>query len=347
MEEAEEGELHSQDSRSHSHSHTSSDTLPVPQTTQSKQQPNVSPGVVQESAARSTREPELAMDEDDEAAAERERQESEARKRRRAGILTKHNNTTAPQARPAAPVAVEQNAAEPAAAAPSTTTTTLYSSSTITLIDQPAATVVSASNPATATATAPVPVSATSIASEYDMFADSPSLLMPRQQAAAASNAALGSEVVSSGASELLDSWDDAEGYYKYRLGDVLTDSSSRKQYRVCGLQGGGVFSTVLRVKPEGAAAAGEDDVGELVVKVIRNNETMYKAGVKELEFLTRIANTTTTAAATGASPSTPAPRRHIVALLHHFHHRSHLCLVFPPYAMDLRKVIKKFGQPA
>ena len=36
--------------------------------------------------------------------------------------------------------------------------------------------------------------------------------------------------------------------------------------------------------------------------------------------------------------------KKHCVRLLHHFIHRSHLCLVFEPLAMDLRKLIRKFG---
>ena len=163
------------------------------------------------------------------------------------------------------------------------------------------------------------------------MFSDSPSALLPPPSRLRPASAAAPSSTASS-ALELLDSWDDAEGYYKYRAGDLLTDTVHHRAYRVCGLQGSGVFSTVLRVREEGGAAA----QGELVVKVIRNNETMYKAGLKEVGFLTRIAQ------ATAALP--PHHRPHIIALAAHFHHRNHLCLVFPPYAMDLRRVIKKFG---
>ena len=183
------------------------------------------------------------------------------------------------------------------------------------------------------------------------MFSDSPSaLLLPSSSSRpdlspSASADADSSSSRSKVVRELLDSWDDAEGYYKYRAGDVLTDSVAHRQFRVVGLQGSGVFSTVLRVREEGAGAA----EGELVVKVIRNNETMYKAGVREVEFLARIASfgtassSSSSSSASTAGPAT-APRKHIIALRHHFHHRNHLCLVFPPYAMDLRRIIKKFG---
>jgi len=136
------------------------------------------------------------------------------------------------------------------------------------------------------------------------------------------------------GVGEMLDSWDDNEGYYRYRLGDLLDGG----RYRVCGLQGSGVFSTVLRVKElvqtqSGSGAPPTVQEGrELVVKLIRNNETMLKAGLKELEYLRLLRD------------HDPDNRRHCVRLLHHFRHRGHLALVFEPMQMDLRKVIKKFG---
>ena len=73
----------------------------------------------------------------------------------------------------------------------------------------------------------------------------------------------------------MLDSWDDPSGYYRFRLGDMLNS-----RYLVYAFQGKGVFSTVLRARD----TAFENR--EIVIKVIRNNDTMHKAGVKELEFL-------------------------------------------------------------
>ena len=326
-EEEEEGELH--DGPSHSQ--------PPPQ--QQRQQPSIEPGQRRESNPHSNGDSgQPLLDEDEDVAAEREARELEERRKRRAAILTKHNSATS-----------TSDAAVVDGHTTAITTTQPTPDNQHALPSHQLSSVLSAHSTSAEQPVAPSnAVSVPASGSEYDMFADSPSMLLPQPQST--SRAAAGIETAASGPTELLDSWDDAEGYYKYRVGDLLTDSSSRRQYRVCGLQGGGVFSTVLRVKPEGAVVGEEDELGELVVKVIRNNETMYKAGVKEVEFLTRIASTTATATSTATGSSTPsssqpAPRRYIVQLLHHFQHRSHLCLVFPPYAMDLRKVIKKFGQ--
>jgi len=118
-----------------------------------------------------------------------------------------------------------------------------------------------------------------------------------------------------------------AEGYYRYRLGDLLEGG----RYRVCGLQGSGVFSTVLRVREllPGTNGAPSTEGRELVVKLIRSNETMYKAGQKELEYLKLLA------------ANDPDNKKHVVHLLANFMHRNHLCLVFEPLNMDLRKVRK------
>ncbi|CAB0012757.1 unnamed protein product [Nesidiocoris tenuis] len=64
----------------------------------------------------------------------------------------------------------------------------------------------------------------------------------------------------------LTDNWDDAEGYYRVRIQEVL-DS----RYVVYGYTGQGVFSNVVRARD---TARGNQDVA---VKIIRNNEVMKK----------------------------------------------------------------------
>jgi len=117
------------------------------------------------------------------------------------------------------------------------------------------------------------------------------------------------------------DSFTNSEGYYVFRAGDMLHD-----RFRVISNQGRGVFSTVLRVQDTGFGNR------ELVVKIVRNNETMYKAGQKEVENLKLLAS------------KDPEGKRHCVRLLSSFEHRNHLCMVFEPMAMNLRELLRKLG---
>ncbi|KAJ7515863.1 hypothetical protein O6H91_22G032200 [Diphasiastrum complanatum] len=125
--------------------------------------------------------------------------------------------------------------------------------------------------------------------------------------------------------SGLIDNWDDAEGYYCYRIGEVLDG-----RYEVASSHGRGVFSHVVRARD---LKAGRGDAEEVAIKIIRNNETMFKAGQTELVILKKLA---------GADPEN---RRHCVRLLSSFEYRSHLCLVFESLHMNLREVLKKFGR--
>ncbi|XP_023768272.1 uncharacterized protein LOC111916849 [Lactuca sativa] len=125
--------------------------------------------------------------------------------------------------------------------------------------------------------------------------------------------------------SGLQDNWDDAEGYYSYRFGEVL-DS----RYEVLAAHGKGVFSTVVRAKD---LKAGSTDPEEVAIKIIRNNDKMYKAGLEELVILKKLV---------GADME---DRRHCVRFISSFKYRNHLCLVFESLHMNLREVLKKFGR--
>ncbi|KAK4410330.1 Serine/threonine-protein kinase PRP4 [Sesamum angolense] len=81
--------------------------------------------------------------------------------------------------------------------------------------------------------------------------------------------------------SGLNDNWDDAEGYYGYRFGEVLDG-----RYEIIAAHGKGVFSTVVRAKDLKAKLG---DPEEVAIKIIRNNETMYKAGMEELVILKKL----------------------------------------------------------
>merc|ERR1712106_1213717 len=78
----------------------------------------------------------------------------------------------------------------------------------------------------------------------------------------------------------LMDNWDDAEGYYRVRIGEVLDT-----RYSVFGYTGQGVFSNVVRARD---SVKGDQEVA---IKIIRNNGIMHKAGLKELEILRRVNN--------------------------------------------------------
>ncbi|KAK8977289.1 hypothetical protein V6N11_021374 [Hibiscus sabdariffa] len=131
-----------------------------------------------------------------------------------------------------------------------------------------------------------------------------------------------GLPVVRSG---LNDNWDDAEGYYSYRFGELLDG-----RYEVTAAHGKGVFSTVVRAKD---LKAGASVPHEVAIKIIRNNETMHKAGQLEVQILKKLA---------GADPD---DKRHCVRFLSSFKYRNHLCLVFESLHMNLREVLKKFGR--
>ena len=120
----------------------------------------------------------------------------------------------------------------------------------------------------------------------------------------------------------LTDNWDDAEGYYRVRIGEMLDG-----RYTVYGYTGQGVFSNVIRARD------GARDQEDVAIKIIRNNEVMHKSGLKELETLKRLNDTD------------QEDRYHCLRLKRHFFHKQHLCMVFEPLSMNLREVLKKYGK--
>ncbi|KAI8130981.1 Serine/threonine-protein kinase PRP4 like protein [Lucilia cuprina] len=128
---------------------------------------------------------------------------------------------------------------------------------------------------------------------EWDMFADqdvdsnfdSPSTIVQNKNMA--ENPAL------------TDNWDDAEGYYRVRIGEVLDT-----RYVVCGYTGQGVFSNVIRARDQARGNA------NVAVKIIRNNEIMHKTGLRELEILKKL------------NDADPDDRFHCLRLYRHFFHK-------------------------
>ncbi|KAG0046386.1 U4/U6 small nuclear ribonucleoprotein prp4 [Gryganskiella cystojenkinii] len=126
----------------------------------------------------------------------------------------------------------------------------------------------------------------------------------------------------------LVDNWDDAEGYYRFGPGEMLDD-----RYMVTSILGKGVFSSVVKAVDKKGERDAEGKETDVAIKILRNNETMYKAGKKELDILQRLMD------------NDPHNRKHVIRLLRHFEHRGHLCLVFESLAMNLRDVLKQFGK--
>lgn len=120
----------------------------------------------------------------------------------------------------------------------------------------------------------------------------------------------------------LIDNWDDAEGYYKIQIGETISN-----QYSIYSSTGQGMFSNVVRARDT------KNQNREVAIKIIRNNESLHEAGLRELEFLKKL------------NQSDPDDKYHCLRLFTSFYHKQHLCLVFEPLCMNLRELLKKYGK--
>jgi serine/threonine-protein kinase PRP4 len=153
--------------------------------------------------------------------------------------------------------------------------------------------------------------------------------------------------------------WDDAEGYYKAVIGEAIPLPSHQYELRVSGVIGKGVFSTVLKCTAtktsfSSSALKTEAELALLpptvAVKLIRHNDTMAKAALREIGFLLKFKdgknnnsnNTDETAAAT-ATGIVPLLLPHLVTKP--LDYRGHTLLVFPYLPYNLRDVLQKFGK--
>lgn len=166
--------------------------------------------------------------------------------------------------------------------------------------------------PAASASSAP-PANDSAPADMFDMFSDTDVVVAPRSVATL---------------SIRHDEWDDAEGYLRVIVGDVLVD-----RYSVVQILGRGAFSSVLFCRDLKAAAEEENSQVDVAIKLIRSNDELKRHGMKELSTCRQIAE------------ADPQNKYRCVRLLNHFETRGHLCLVFERLDMDARQLMKKYSK--
>ncbi|KAI8953792.1 kinase-like domain-containing protein [Xylaria longipes] len=113
---------------------------------------------------------------------------------------------------------------------------------------------------------------------------------------------------------------DDKDGYYKIRIGEILNG-----RYQVQSTLGKGMFSGVAR-------AVDITNKRLVAIKMMRNNDALRKGGFIEIAILQKL------------NDADPENRKHIVKFERHFEHKGHLCLAFENLSLNLREVLRKFG---
>jgi serine/threonine-protein kinase PRP4 len=113
---------------------------------------------------------------------------------------------------------------------------------------------------------------------------------------------------------------DDKEGYYKIRPGELLDG-----RYQVSTTLGRGMFSGVAR-------AVDITSQKPVAIKIMRNNDALRKGGFTEIAILEKL------------NSADPDDKKHIVRFERSFEYHGHLCMVFENLSMNLREVLKKFG---
>ncbi len=113
---------------------------------------------------------------------------------------------------------------------------------------------------------------------------------------------------------------DDKDGYYKIRIGEILNG-----RYQIQSTLGKGMFSGVAR-------AVDITNSKLVAIKMMRNNDALRKGGFTEIAILQKL------------NEADPENRKHIVKFERYFEHKGHLCLAFENLSLNLREVLKKFG---
>jgi serine/threonine-protein kinase PRP4 len=113
---------------------------------------------------------------------------------------------------------------------------------------------------------------------------------------------------------------DDKDGYYKIRPSEVLNG-----RYQVQSSLGKGMFSGVAR-------AVDITNRKLIAIKIMRNNDALKKGGFTEIAILQKL------------NSADPENKKHIVKFERWFEHKGHLCMAFENLSLNLREVLKKFG---
>ncbi|KAK2964216.1 putative serine/threonine protein kinase [Blattamonas nauphoetae] len=123
--------------------------------------------------------------------------------------------------------------------------------------------------------------------------------------------------------SSAVDNHDDEEGYYKFRIAEVIG------HYRIVAQHGKGVFGTVLKaidIDPD-------SDGREVAIKIARRNDTMLKSGLHEIDVLKRLKN------------QSQGQSSYTVLYIEHFLHYDHLCIVLENLSQNLRTILTQYGK--
>lgn len=156
---------------------------------------------------------------------------------------------------------------------------------------------------------------------DFDMFADDDDdedMFAPEEKQPQASAGGRQARALDQ---SLLDNWDYPDGHYRIILGELLDG-----RYAVKSQLGKGTFATVV-----GCRDIKTDQ--DVAVKIACNNDTMRKAGTKEMDMLRYL------------NQHDPDDKKHIIRFERQFEHKNHNCLVFEHLTADLREVLKKFGR--
>lgn len=124
-------------------------------------------------------------------------------------------------------------------------------------------------------------------------------------------------------AQPVADEGDDSCGYYNVKVGETLNNN----RYVVKKILGQGVFSNVIHAQDKSRSNS------DVAIKILRNNDLMYKTGLKEMGVLKQI------------NDADPDNKYHCVRFLSNFMHRGHLCMVLEALSVDLRYILKKYGK--